>query len=206
MTELDAKFVGKARAQAKRVLRKRMRALRRSVPRAALDERSRRIVESVLRLPEWQAAERVGCFWPLLDRGEVDVRALHAVGVQEQKSMYYPFMDPSADGFTTGFRAVREVHELSDRGRGFSEPLPTSPAAEALDLVIVPALAASLDAHRLGYGIGFYDATLPDVRPPACAVVVVYDFALLSELPSDEHDVACDLVVTDAQVARAAAT
>jgi 5-formyltetrahydrofolate cyclo-ligase len=64
----------------------------------------------------------------------------------------------------------------------------------------VPALAATPDGHRLGYGKGFYDATLPDVCPPALAIAVVYSFQLLAELPVESHDHRCDLVATDAQV------
>jgi 5-formyltetrahydrofolate cyclo-ligase len=45
--------------------------------------------------------------------------------------------------------------------------------------------------------MGFYDATLPDVSPPATSVIVIYDFQLLGELPELEHDVACSCVVTD---------
>jgi 5-formyltetrahydrofolate cyclo-ligase len=66
--------------------------------------------------------------------------------------------------------------------------------------VIVPALAATPDGHRLGYGSGFYDVTLPELRPPALAVTVLYSFQLLAELPTLEHDVACDVVVTDREI------
>jgi 5-formyltetrahydrofolate cyclo-ligase len=61
----------------------------------------------------------------------------------------------------------------------------------------VPALAVSPDGHRLGYGAGFYDATLPDFRPPGTAIAVVFDFQVLVELPVLSHDVACDVIVTD---------
>jgi len=40
---------------------------------------------------------------------------------------------------------------------------------------------------------------LPDFRPPACAVVVAFDFQLLAELPVEPHDVACDIVVSEAR-------
>ena len=52
------------------------------------------------------------------------------------------------------------------------------------DVVVVPALAVAADGHRVGYGIGFYDATLPDVCPPAAAVMVAFGFQLLAEVPS----------------------
>ena len=57
--------------------------------------------------------------------------------------------------------------------------------------------------HRLGYGAGFYDSLLPDVRPPAQAVVVAFDFQLLVDLPTLPHDVPCDWVVTDTRALKA---
>jgi 5-formyltetrahydrofolate cyclo-ligase len=63
----------------------------------------------------------------------------------------------------------------------------------------VPALAVSSAGHRLGYGVGFDDATLPDFCPPAASLIVAFDFQLLAELPTLDHDFACDLVVTDAR-------
>ena len=102
----------------------------------------------------------------------------------------------------TGFRLTTPPSELVERGRGFHEPPPDAPEAQRgdIDLVVVPALAVAVTGHRIGYGAGYYDATLPDVRPPALAVIVAFDFQLLAELPSEADDVACDLVVTDAGV------
>ncbi len=109
---------------------------------------------------------------------------------------------PKEGGFSTGFRQVASVTELAERGQRFFEPPPEAPAAARgeIDLLVVPALAASADGHRLGYGSGFYDATLPDFCPPASAVVVVFHFQLLGELPVTDNDVASNVVVTDRRV------
>jgi 5-formyltetrahydrofolate cyclo-ligase len=90
---------------------------------------------------------------------------------------------------------------MAERGRRFLEPPPDAPEAARgdIDLLFVPALAVAPSGHRLGYGAGFYDSLLPDVCPPGRAVAVAYDFQLLVDLPTLPHDVACDLVVTDAR-------
>jgi 5-formyltetrahydrofolate cyclo-ligase len=109
-------------------------------------------------------------------------------------------MDPTSEGgVRTGFAETRDPAELAERGRKFLEPPPDAPRAARgeLDLVMVPALAVTDGGHRLGYGVGFYDATLPDFCPPARSLLVAFEFQLLAELPVFEHDVACDLVVTD---------
>jgi 5-formyltetrahydrofolate cyclo-ligase len=189
---------------ARRELRRRMRALRQALPARAAAERSQRIAARLLELPELQAARGVALFWPIEERREVDLRPIDASLRASGARIHYPFMDETPDGFRTGFRLVTRVAELAERGRMFAEPPPGAPEAARgdLDLVIVPCLAASADGHRLGYGAGFYDATLPDVRPPALALVVAFSFQLISEIPPNDADVACDLVVSDDRVIR----
>lgn len=184
-------------------LRSRMRATRRALLPAAVAARSARIVAALSQLPALQQARSVGLFWPRASHGEVDLRALDSSLRERGVAVFYPFMDPRGQGgFSTGFRLVDDLAQLQPRGRGFAEPAPDARAAAAgeLDVVIVPALAASPDGHRLGFGSGFYDVTLPDFRPPALAVIVLFSFQLLAELPALEHDVACDFIVTDREI------
>jgi len=64
-----------------------------------------------------------------------------------------------------------------------------------LDVVIVPALAARSDGHRIGYGAGYYDRALRETG--VLKVGVVFDFQLVPEVPAMAGDVALDWVVTD---------
>lgn len=186
----------------KKQLRARMKAIRSALPASAVAARSARVIERLQALPVLQRARSVALFWPMEESGEIDLRALDATLESRKVTRYYPFMDPTPLGFTTGFRRIERSSEL-ELGQGrFHAPPRSAPVAKAgdIDVVIVPALAATPEGHRLGLGKGFYDVTLPDVRPPACAVVVVYSFQLLAELPIESHDQRCDVVVTDDQV------
>lgn len=176
-----------------------MRTLRAAYPEAALLKRSLRIVSNVRALKAYREAQSIALFYPL--PSEVDLCSLDAEARSDGKRVYYPCMDPGENGFVTGLARVEALSELAERGRHFSEPPPTAERASRgdVDLVVVPALAVSSTGHRLGYGVGFYDAMLPDFCPPAMSVAVAFDFQLLFELPTLEHDVACNLVVTDAR-------
>ena len=184
---------------AKQELRKRLRALRLAHPAEALAARSRAIVARVGELPSFAAARSVALFFPLLERKEVDLRGLDAEARRLGKRVYYPFLEPRDGSLVSGLRLTSSLADLAERGQRFLEPPPEAPIAARgdVDVILVPGLAAAPSGHRLGYGAGFYDSLLPDVRPPAQAVVVVYDFQLLMELPTLPHDVPCDVVVTD---------
>jgi 5-formyltetrahydrofolate cyclo-ligase len=191
--------------RAKRVLRQKLRALRQALPEKAAEARSARIVDHLLQEPRVSAAQAVALFWPMLERREIDLRPLDLQLRARGVDLYYPFMTRSDRGdITTGFRLVADVAELTVQGQRFAEPSPTARLAEPgdLDVVVVPALAATPLGHRLGYGSGFYDATLPQFCPPALSIVVVHDFQLMLELPREPHDRVCDEVVTDGQERR----
>jgi len=185
---------------AKRALRQQLRGLRQALPEAAAAARSQRIVAQLSQHPRILAARRVALFWPILDRREIDLRPLDRLLRTRGATLYYPYMRTADAGdVETGFRVTASADDLVIFAQRFAQPPTSAKTAERadIDVVVVPALAATVEGHRLGYGSGFYDATLPDVCPPAYSIVVVHDFQLLLELPRELHDRACDEVVTD---------
>ena len=63
----------------------------------------------------------------------------------------------------------------------------------------MPAIALDPTGHRIGYGAGFYDRTIP-ASPPATTIGVAFDFQLVAEVPFTERDVALAFIVTDERV------
>lgn len=195
--EIDPEAEQELRYRAKAALRKRARALRNAIPREAALARSARIAERIEKLPFVAAASRVALFHPIEGRNEVDLTALgdrlRARGVR----VAYPSIEPDTRVMT--FRFVDDPRAMEERGLGFCEPAPEAEEATALDVVIVPALQIDGRGHRIGYGAGFYDRTLPRFAPPARSVGVAFDFQLVAEVPDTPGDVALSLVVTDSR-------
>jgi 5-formyltetrahydrofolate cyclo-ligase len=65
------------------------------------------------------------------------------------------------------------------------------------DMVVVPGLAFTVDGHRLGQGGGWYDRFLPRRRADCTTIGVCFAPQLVDNLPTDEHDVTLDAIVTD---------
>jgi 5-formyltetrahydrofolate cyclo-ligase len=188
----------------KKQLRSRMRGTRRALPATAVSARSACVIERLNGIEAFRRADAVGLFWPIEGHGEVDLRALDRELDERGVARYYPFMDPKGpnQGYSTGFRRIEEPRELMLRGQKFAEPPRDAKVASRgdVDVVLVPALAVTPEGHRLGQGIGFYDATLPDLAPPALTIIVGFSFQLLAELPLEPHDFECDAVVTDREI------
>jgi 5-formyltetrahydrofolate cyclo-ligase len=97
---------------------------------------------------------------------------------------------------------VKKVHsfECLEKGAfGILEPKDhlSDSSPNHLDLVLVPALAIDFSGNRLGFGGGYYDRFLYDLRVQKCAVI--YDFQLFQSLLREPHDVPVDAFVTEFQ-------
>jgi 5-formyltetrahydrofolate cyclo-ligase len=181
--------------QVKRELRKRMRSLRGALSAATRAERSAAVVDALEGLDLFEGARSVGLYAPMVDRGELDVEPLHAKLAARGITVAYPRM---RDDGSLAFHRVDDPTTLEERGNLFREPV-EDPATEldALDALVLPALAADPQGNRLGYGGGSYDRTLAafEVRPRT--VAVVYDFQVLVEVPCIATDIPVDVVLTD---------
>ena len=66
------------------------------------------------------------------------------------------------------------------------------------DAWLVPGLAFDRNGNRLGRGKGYFDALLEHAR--GVKIALTHDFQLLSEVPTEPHDVRMDFIITENQV------
>lgn len=86
-------------------------------------------------------------------------------------------------------------------GRPPAQPDGEARGAESLkeaDLIVIPALAASVDGTRLGQGGGWYDRTLMHRSPGTPVVAAIFDDEVVEAgvIPAEPHDVPVDAIVT----------
>jgi len=189
------------RLKVKAELRKRLRGVRKTTPLEACEVRSTALATRLAAHPAVLAASSIALFWPIVSKHEVDLRAFDASLRARGVRIAYPAID--ADSNVMTFRFVDDAAQLEEKGFGFSEPALDTPEATALDVVIVPAIAVDPTGHRIGYGAGYYDRTLPRFAPPAVSIAVAFDWQLVAEVPAMPDDVRCQVVITDARTIEA---
>ena len=75
------------------------------------------------------------------------------------------------------------------------EPIADEPVADdPTALVLMPGLAFDPAGHRIGYGGGFYDKFL-EKEPNHPTVALCYEFQMLPQLQTQEHDIPVDCVL-----------
>ena len=86
-----------------------------------------------------------------------------------------------------------------DRGQwGIREPKPEAAAVEPV-ILLVPLLAFDRTGHRVGYGAGYYDMTITQLRArkPVMTVGLAFAAQEVPAVPATARDAALDLVLTE---------
>jgi 5-formyltetrahydrofolate cyclo-ligase len=177
----------------KKSLRAEMLAAREKVTpeaaKAAGIEVAKRLVELV---PE--SADVVAGYRAV--RGEIDVTEAMAQLSERGHALSLPVVPDT--GKPLKFRRWRLGDTLA-MGRFGIEIPPESEPELVPDTVLVPLVAFDKRGHRLGYGAGFYDATITHLRRVKSVQVIGVAFAAqqADHIPDEPHDEALDAVVTE---------
>jgi 5-formyltetrahydrofolate cyclo-ligase len=168
----------------KAALRQRMKSVRDVVADHLL--RSVQLWARVAETDEYKRANNVMAFVGF--KGEPDTDPLFARLAVDGKRLLLPRVEAS------GIVVVEGNSPLVASKFGVPEPAGPAIDVSEIDLVIVPGLAFTSAGDRLGYGQGYYDRLLPTVSAPT--IGVCFDDQLVDEMPTTDHDVRVDRVVS----------
>jgi 5-formyltetrahydrofolate cyclo-ligase len=182
-----------AKAELRAVVAERRRQAVQDLPRAGEDLRDRFLAA----IPT-EGHEVVSAFWPLAD--ELDTRPLIAALAARGHRIGLPVVVKRGQPLL--FRQWTPETVLVQGSFRVMTPPPESPEVVP-SLLIVPLLAFDRAGYRLGYGGGFYDRTLHNLRTAArtggkvLAVGVALSAQEVPAVPRDETDQPLDWIVTE---------
>jgi 5-formyltetrahydrofolate cyclo-ligase len=84
---------------------------------------------------------------------------------------------------------------------GIREPVAEAPQVFP-DILLVPLLAFDRTGHRIGYGAGYYDMTIAELRAkkPVVAIGIAFAAQEIAVVPATPRDARLDLVLTEREV------
>lgn len=170
-------------------LRREIRARKRAMTEAEIEERSARLARLFFASRAYQNAETIYGYLPynqevrtvpMLERALKDGKkvAVPKVYGEEMKFLYLDDLTAVAKGYA-----------------GIPEPIADEPVAhDETALVLMPGLAFDPQGHRIGYGGGFYDKFLA-AEPNHPTLALCYEFQMLPKLDVEDHDIPVDTVL-----------
>lgn len=70
---------------------------------------------------------------------------------------------------------------------------------EEIDLIIVPGLAFDLEGYRVGFGGGYYDRFLSNLKHIR-KISIAFDFQVLDYVPKESFDIPVDYIFTEERI------
>ncbi len=96
------------------------------------------------------------------------------------------------------FVQIHSLEECQLGAFGLLEPISSVPFTPAVDLQIIPMLAFNSLGYRLGYGKAYYDTYLKTYR--GFKLGLCFQMNQEDELPVQDHDISCQIIITDAVI------
>lgn len=180
--------------QLKQQLRNDIKSVRAKLAPQEVTELSTRVLSHLEKIPAFKAAKTVHSYvaW----HKEVETYSLIDCLLQKGVKVVVPLVEPQR--LTLRHIAIKSLSELGRGYLGIPEPSASCDnevAIDEFDIVLVPGVAFDRAGNRLGYGGGYYDRFLMQVRKPK--IGLAFDLQLVDRLPTRADDEPVDIIVTE---------
>ena len=153
------------------------------------------IREKLFSLNEYKKANVIFCFVSI-DK-EIDTINIIEKMLSDGKTVCVPKC--ISKGVMRAYK-ISGLSQLSKGKYGIQEPKEECEEVDKnkIDLAVVPCVSADKNLGRLGHGGGYYDRFMQDSR--FFKLLICYERLLFQSVYTDEHDVKCDILITDENI------
>ena len=170
-------------------LRREIRARKRAMTEAEIEERSARLARLFFASRAYQNAKTIYGYLPY--NQEVRTVPMLEQALRDGKKVAVP----KCYGDEMKFIYLDDLTKVAKGYAGIPEPIADEPVAhDETALVLMPGLAFDPQGHRIGYGGGFYDRFLSR-EPDHPTVALCYDFQVMEKIETESFDIPVDVVL-----------
>lgn len=186
--------------ETKSELRKKILSLRNNMSLEDVEHKSSLIIDKLTTLKKYNDSNTVFVYMNF--KNEVITINLIKRMLSENKRVVIPYTDTKNTVIIPS-----ELRSLDDdlvlSSFGYYEPVLQRlklVEPKEIDLIITPGVAFDRNLNRVGFGKGYYDRILCNKREDAAIVALAYELQVLDEVPSEEHDVKMDMIITEDRI------
>ena len=182
----------------KKEIRAKILKMRQALPKEEVREKSLRIMRRIEETETFKNADNLLAYIDF--RGEVATGTLIEKAWELGKKVYVP----RVAGKEMEFYRIYSFEDLEKGAYGILEPKKECPVYEAGEgqttLAILPGSVFDEKKNRVGYGGGFYDRFLENLRKDAVTIGIAFDLQIFDEVPKEPHDAQLDYIVTESRI------
>lgn len=189
----------------KEVLRKNVLKMRKFLEEEERIQKSQGIINTLTNLEEYKNSETIMCYIDF--KGEVITSDIFNLNINRNKTICVPVVSDAEDGSRHIIASVLKdtESELCKGCFGIMEPKSEYIRLldpKKIDLVIVPGVVFDEKRNRIGFGAGFYDRFLRNVRNDCVKVGLAYEFQVVDDVPVNDFDIPMDIIITEKRIIR----
>jgi len=184
----------------KEQIRKEILAKRNSLSTKEKSIKDAKIKDTLFSLKEFDGSKNVMSYVSF--NGEVDTKKIiNDLLENKTKNVIVPYVLKNNKSLQ-----ISKLHKLSDLcvgSKGILEPKIKRRSnfdINNIDLVIIPGIAFDKSGDRIGYGFGYYDIFLKDLK--ALKIALAYDCQIVNNIKAEKYDVKMDIIITDNEIIR----
>lgn len=183
--------------ETKKEMRKKILSIRNNMSKEDVENNSNAIMDIILSLDIYKLSKVVFIYMDF--KNEVITSNLIRHMLSEKKRVVIPYTDTISTVLIPS--EITKEDDMILNTFGYYEPKNISPVAiKDIDLVIVPGVIFDKNLNRIGFGKGYYDKILNQLKPSAKKLAVAHEFQVLEKIPTEEHDVKMDMIITEKSI------
>jgi 5-formyltetrahydrofolate cyclo-ligase len=128
---------------------------------------------------------------------EINTRNIIEKAFKDKKNVFIPKVYKD-DKLMKAIK-LNSIDELKKNSMGILEPIDDSNYIEKenIDLIVVPGVVFDKECNRIGYGGGYYDRYLKDIKSKENKIALAYDLQIVDKIKSEVHDIKVDYIITN---------
>ena len=168
----------------KSILRKKAKEIRSSINTEVI---STAIINKIAKWEIYQNSHTIMLFYPIGN----EINLLKLINDTTKK-----FVFPVVDGNNMFPVYYKKENGFKIGAFNIKEPIGDIADIKDIELIFVPALAIDNRGYRLGYGKGYYDRFLNNIKN-AVTIVPISEHLIFYNIPTEKHDQKSDYIITE---------
>lgn len=109
---------------------------------------------------------------------------------------------PRLEGKTMKAIRISSLDNLKDTKYAKEPKVGEVVEADEIDTIIVPGVAFDRKGNRIGYGGGYYDKFMKNIRINCNKIAVSYELQVIDDIITDSWDIVIDSLITEKRIYR----